>query len=82
MDIGLSNWAGTGHPDRRDHLADLVAIGLGRLPGDIVFQRGDTSFYFPMVTCIISGSTDDTVRRLSAWNRFTVAPRYPQRAKL
>ena len=31
----------------------LSRIGLGRLPGDIVLQRGDTTFYFPLVTCII-----------------------------
>ena len=31
----------------------LSRIGLGRLPGDIVIQRGSTSFYFPLVTCII-----------------------------
>jgi hypothetical protein len=30
----------------------LSRIGLGRLPGDIMFQRGAT-FYFPLVTCII-----------------------------
>jgi hypothetical protein len=23
------------------------------LPGDIMIQRGSTSFYFPLVTCII-----------------------------
>ena len=28
-------------------------IGLGRLPGDIVVERGGTSFYFPIVTCIV-----------------------------
>ncbi len=31
----------------------LSRIGLGRLPGDIVMQRGETTFYFPLVTCII-----------------------------
>jgi hypothetical protein len=31
----------------------LARIGLGRLPGDIMIQRGSTSFYFPIVTCII-----------------------------
>ncbi len=31
----------------------LTRIGLGRLPGDIVFQRGGATFYFPLVTCII-----------------------------
>jgi hypothetical protein len=31
----------------------LSRIGLGRLPGDILIQRGGTSFYFPVVTCII-----------------------------
>jgi hypothetical protein len=28
-------------------------LGLGRLPGDILIQRGGTTFYFPIVTCII-----------------------------
>jgi hypothetical protein len=31
----------------------LSRIGLGRLPGDIFVQRGGTTFYFPVVTCII-----------------------------
>jgi hypothetical protein len=31
----------------------LLRIGRGRLPGDIMFQRGGTTFYFPLVTCII-----------------------------
>jgi len=26
---------------------------LGRLPGDISFKRGNVSFYFPLVTCIL-----------------------------
>ena len=26
---------------------------LGRLPGDIIFERGRFTFYFPLVTCII-----------------------------
>ncbi|AOY76938.1 DUF2905 domain-containing protein [Clostridium formicaceticum] len=28
-------------------------LGLGRLPGDIFFQKGNFSFYFPLVTSII-----------------------------
>ena len=31
----------------------LSRIGLGRLPGDIMMQRGGTSFYFPLATCIV-----------------------------
>ena len=33
----------------------LIQMGLpiGRLPGDIVFKRGQSTFYFPIVTCII-----------------------------
>ena len=31
----------------------LSRIGLGRLPGDIAIGRGNTSFYFPIVTCIL-----------------------------
>lgn len=34
---------------------DAVGIGkyLGHLPGDIYFTRGNTSFSFPIVTCIL-----------------------------
>jgi len=33
----------------------LVHFGvpLGRLPGDIVIKRGNSTFYFPIVTCLI-----------------------------
>jgi Protein of unknown function (DUF2905) len=31
----------------------LSRIGIGRLPGDIFVQRSGTSFYFPIVTCIV-----------------------------
>ena len=26
---------------------------IGRLPGDIYFHRGNTTFYFPIVTCVL-----------------------------
>jgi len=26
---------------------------LGRLPGDIYYHKGNTSVYFPIVTCVI-----------------------------
>jgi hypothetical protein len=28
-------------------------LGLGRLPGDIVIERGNTRIYFPLMTSII-----------------------------
>ncbi|MCL6581060.1 MAG: DUF2905 domain-containing protein [Firmicutes bacterium] len=28
-------------------------IGLGRLPGDILIQKGNTTFYFPLATMIL-----------------------------
>ena len=31
----------------------LSKIGLGRLPGDIVIERGNVRFYFPIATCLI-----------------------------
>ena len=40
-------------------LGGLLALGprlpgrLGRLPGDIVLQRGNFTFYFPVVTCLV-----------------------------
>jgi len=41
MVVGIALWAG------------LDAGWLGRLPGDIRIERGNTAFYFPIVTCII-----------------------------
>jgi hypothetical protein len=31
----------------------LARIGLGRLPGDIVVERDNVTFYFPIVTCLL-----------------------------
>ena len=31
----------------------LSKLGLGRLPGDIVIERGNVRIYFPIVTCLI-----------------------------
>jgi hypothetical protein len=28
-------------------------LGLGKLPGDIVYRRGNFTFYFPLVTSIL-----------------------------
>lgn len=28
-------------------------IGIGRLPGDIYIRKGNFTFYFPIVTCIL-----------------------------
>ena len=37
--------------------------GLGRLPGDIFVQRGNSAFYFPLVTCLVVSA----VLSLLAW---------------
>lgn len=39
--VGLAFWSGLG------------AGWLGKLPGDIRIERGNSGFYFPIVTCII-----------------------------
>ena len=31
----------------------LTRLGLGRLPGDIMVERGNFRFYFPLVTCLV-----------------------------
>ncbi|MFS0723010.1 DUF2905 domain-containing protein [Paenibacillus sp. 1P07SE] len=28
-------------------------LNLGRLPGDIAYEKGNVRFYFPIVTCIV-----------------------------
>jgi hypothetical protein len=39
--LGVALWSGIG------------SGWLGRLPGDIRIERGNSGFYFPVVTCII-----------------------------
>ncbi len=39
--VGLLIWSGIGKG------------WLGHLPGDIHYTRGNTSFYFPVVTCLL-----------------------------
>ena len=39
--VGLALWSGFG------------GGWLGRLPGDIRIERGNSAFHFPIVTCII-----------------------------
>ena len=34
-------------------LGTRLPFRLGRLPGDIVYQGKNTTFYFPVVTCIV-----------------------------
>ena len=31
----------------------LSQLGLGRLPGDIVIERGNMTLYFPLATCLL-----------------------------
>ena len=31
----------------------LQKLGLGKLPGDIVYERDNVKFYFPIVTSIV-----------------------------
>jgi hypothetical protein len=31
----------------------LSQFGLGRLPGDIVIERKNVTFYFPLMTCLL-----------------------------
>ena len=41
MIVGLALWSGFG------------GAWIGRLPGDIRIERGNSAFYFPIVTCLI-----------------------------
>ncbi len=34
-------------------LAGRSNLPIGRLPGDIVYRGKNTTFYFPLVTCIV-----------------------------
>jgi hypothetical protein len=30
-----------------------AGVPLGRLPGDLIFQRANSTFYLPIVTCLL-----------------------------
>ena len=34
-------------------LLTMSGVPFGRLPGDLSFRRGNTTFYFPIVTSIV-----------------------------
>jgi uncharacterized protein HemY len=34
-------------------VAVQLGLPLGRLPGDIVIRRGDSTIYIPIVTCLL-----------------------------
>ena len=34
-------------------LAVMAGVPLGRLPGDIIWRRGQTTIYLPIVTCLV-----------------------------
>jgi predicted MFS family arabinose efflux permease len=34
-------------------LAMKLGVPLGRLPGDLVVRSGNSTFYFPIVTCLL-----------------------------
>ena len=34
-------------------LAGKINLPIGRLPGDIVYRGKNTTFYFPLMTCIL-----------------------------
>ena len=44
-------------------LGGRLPLRLGRLPGDIAYHGKNTSFYFPVVTCILIS----VVLSLIAW---------------
>ena len=38
----------------RDRLYPYIKkLGLGQLPGDILFKTGNSTFFFPVMTCLI-----------------------------
>jgi predicted MFS family arabinose efflux permease len=34
-------------------LVVVAGVPLGRLPGDIIWRRGQTTVYLPVVTCLV-----------------------------
>ena len=45
----------------------FTRLGLGSLPGDIVVQRDNSTFYFPLVTSILISIALTVVLNLALW---------------
>ncbi len=54
--IGLCIWGAT-----------KIGIPLGKLPGDISYQGENSSFYFPIVTCIVLSIVLTVLFNLISW---------------
>ena len=44
----------------------MLGVPLGRLPGDISYRRGNTTFYFPLMTSILVQRAADAAAGVSA----------------
>jgi hypothetical protein len=49
-------------------LGDRLPFKIGRLPGDIVWKRGNATFYFPVVTLLLLNLAIWMVMRLFSRN--------------
>jgi hypothetical protein len=47
--------------------------GLGRLPGDITVHKGNSTFYFPIVTCLLLSAVPCLPAWLFRQNRSALA---------
>ena len=45
----------------------IKKIGLGQLPGDVIFKSGNSTFIFPIVTCIIISVVLTIIFNLFKW---------------
>ena len=45
----------------------IKKIGLGQLPGDVILKSGNSTFLFPVVTCIIISVVLTIIFNLFKW---------------
>ena len=45
----------------------IKKLGLGQLPGDLMFKSGNSTFFFPIVTCIIISVVLTIILNLFKW---------------
>jgi hypothetical protein len=48
-------------------LAGRLGLPLGRLPGDIAFQRGGLTVFIPLVSCLLASVVLTVVVNLILW---------------
>ena len=48
----------------------IKRLGLGQMPGDLIIKSGNSTIFFPIVTCVIISVILTIILNLFKWTNF------------